>query len=140
MLSVPTKGFRIRAAIALALLYAVCVLAPPAAFAFSQNPHLAHCLTDDHVVVGIHDHGGTNHVHAEGTAHRHHDDGAPHGSSGDDGKGQAANCCGLFFTVAIPGNPAIALEPLSRASVVLPTLGDALSGRGPERINRPPIA
>jgi hypothetical protein len=27
----------------------------------------------------------------------------------------------------------------SLASVVLPALGEALSGRGPERINRPPI-
>jgi len=140
MLSRLTKAFRSKAAMALALLYALCVLAPPAAFAFSNNPDVAHCLTEDHVAVGIHDHGGKDHVHADGTAHRHHHDGGPHKTSGDDGKGQAANCCGLFFTVAIPGNPGLALELLSRASVVLPTLGDALSGRGPDRINRPPIA
>jgi hypothetical protein len=139
MLFVSTKAFRTRAAIAFALLYALCVLAPPAAFAFSHNPHVAHCLIDDHVAVSDH-HGGNTHVHADGTAHRHHDDGAPHKTSGDDGKGQAANCCGLFFTVAIPGNPGFALELISRASVVLPTLGDDLSGRGPDRINRPPIA
>jgi len=38
MLSVPTKSFRVKAAIALAALYALCILAPAAAFAFSDNP------------------------------------------------------------------------------------------------------
>src|SRR5262249_10899507 len=121
-------------------LYALCVLAAPAAFAFSHNPHLAHCLTNDHVAANVYDHGGTVHVHHDGTAHRHHDGGAPHTSSADDGKSQAASRCGLFSLVAIPGEPVLPLGLLSRTSVVVPALCDDLSGRGPERINRPPIA
>jgi hypothetical protein len=147
MLSAVAKTVRIRAAITLAALYALCILAPAAAFAFSDNPAVAHCLTEGH--VGIHDHGGKAHVHADGTAHQHHADGTAHQHhddgtapqpSGDDGKALIATCCGLFSVVAISGEPVPSLEFYSLASVVLPPPGEALSGRGPERINRPPIA
>jgi hypothetical protein len=146
MLSVPTKAFRIRAAIALAVLYALCILAPSAAFALSNNPSVAHCLTEGH--VGAHVHGGTTHIHADGTAHQHHGDGAAHRHhhedgttpSGDDGKGSVANCCGLFSVVAIPGEPGLELGPSSPASVLAPSPRAALSGRGPDRLYRPPIS
>ena len=143
MLSVLTKTFRVKAAIVLAALYTLCILAPSAAFAFSTNPGVAHCLTEGH--VGMHDHGakhehgGKLHVHADGTAHQHHDDGAVPQPSGNDGKAAIATCCGLFSVVAIPGEPVPSFGFESLASVVLPVLGEALSGRGPERINRPPI-
>jgi hypothetical protein len=162
MLSAVAKTVRIRAAITLAALYALCILAPAAAFAFSDNPAVAHCLTEGHVGIhehsGKHDHGGTAHVHADGTthqhhadgtahrhhadgtAHQHHDDGAAPQPSGDDGKAPIATCCGLFSVVAISGEPVPSLGFYSLASVVLPPPGEALSGRGPERINRPPIA
>jgi hypothetical protein len=144
MLSAVAKTVRIRAAIVLAALYALCILAPAAAFVFSNNPTIAHCLTEGHVGVhnqaGQHDHGGKVHVHADGTTHQHHDDGAAPQPSGDDGKSPMATCCGLFSVVAIPGEPVPSLEFYSVASVVLPPPGEALSGRGPERINRPPIA
>jgi hypothetical protein len=144
MLSVLTKTFRVKAATVLAALYALCILAPAAAFAFSDNPAVAHCLTEGHVGVhdhtGKHDHAGNVHVHADGTAHQHHDDGAAPQPSGDDGKSPMATCCGLFSVVAISGEPVPTLGFHSLASVVLPPLGEALSGRGPERINRPPIA
>src|SRR5215468_7660671 len=112
MLSVRTKTFRIKAASVLAVLYALCILAPAAAFAFSDNPAVAHCLTEGH--VGIHDHGGKVHVHADGTphqhhadgtarqnhaegiAHQHHDDAAVPQPSGDDAKSPMATCCSLF--------------------------------------------
>lgn len=143
MLSIPGKAFRIKAAIVLAALYALCILAPSVAFAFSNNPTIAHCLTEDH--VGIHDHGGKVHVHADGTTHPHHDegvthrhhDGAPQPQSSD--KGQAANCCGLFSIVGVTGEPILILGTSSAASKLLPVPPEALSGRGPERINRPPI-
>jgi hypothetical protein len=162
MLSAVAKTVRIRAAITLAALYALCILAPAAAFAFSNNPAVAHCLTEGHVGIhdhsGKHDHGGKAHVHADGTAHQHHadgttlhhhadgtahqhhDDGAAPQAAGDDGKAPIATCCGLFSVVAISGEPVPSLGFYSLASVVLPPPGEALSGRGPERINRPPIA
>jgi hypothetical protein len=144
MLSIPAKAFRSKAAIVLTAVYALCILAPSMAFAFSNNSTIAHCLTEDH--VGIHDHGGKIHVHADGTAHRHHDEGAAHRHhdegavqkhGGDEGK--AANCCGLFSLVAVAGEPSLILGPSSGASKLLPVPPEALSGRGPERINRPPI-
>jgi hypothetical protein len=144
MLSVLTKTSRTRAATVLAALYALCILAPAVAFAFSNNPAVAHCLTEGHVGIhdhsGEHDHGGTVHVQADGAAHQHDDDGPAPQPSGDDGKSPMATCCGLFSVVAIPGEPAPSLGFYSLASVVLPPPGQALSGRGPERINRPPIA
>src|SRR5262252_4487504 len=116
-MSALTKTLRVKAAITLAALYALCILAPAAAFALSDNPAVAHCLTEGH--VGIHEHSGKQdhgqahaHVdgtahqhHADGTAHQHHDDGAAPQPSGDDGKAPIATCCGLFSVVAIPGEP-----------------------------------
>ena len=143
MLSALTRTFRVKAAIVLAALYALCILALAAAFAFSDNPAVAHCLTEGHVGVhehsGKHDHGGQAHVHADGTTHQHHDDGAAPQPPGGDGKAPMATCCGLFSVVAIPGEPVPSLGFYSLASVVLPAPGATLSGRGPERINRPPI-
>src|SRR5215475_8725251 len=88
MLSVFAKTFRVKAALVLAALYTLCILAPAAAFAFSTNPHVAHCLTEGH--VGIHDHGKA-HVHADGTAHHHDHDGAA--PPDDDEKSRVASCC-----------------------------------------------
>jgi hypothetical protein len=142
-MSALTKTLRVKAAIVLAVLYALCVLAPAVAFAFSDDPVVAHCLIEGHVGVhdhgGKHEHGGKLHVHADGTAHQHQDDGAAPQPSRDDGKAAIASCCGLFSVVAIPGEPVPSFGLDSLASVVLPVLGDALSGSGPERINRPPI-
>ena len=137
MLSDLTITFRVKAAIVLAALYTLCILAPSAAFAFSASPGVAHCLTEGH--VGIHDHGGKVHVHADGTAHHlDHDGAAP--PPGDDEKSRVASCCSLFSVVALLGEPGLSLGLYNPASIVLPALADALSGRGPERINRPPIA
>ena len=136
MLSIFAKTFRVKAAIVLAAVYTLCILAPAAAFAFSANPSVAHCLTEGH--VGLHDHGNV-HVHADGTAHHHdHDGAAP--PSGDDEKSRVASCCSLFSVVALADEPGLSLALYSPASIVLPVLADVLSGRGPERINRPPIA
>jgi hypothetical protein len=148
MLSVSTRRFRVKAAIALAALYALCILAPSAAFALSSNPAMAHCLTEDHVAPAVHDHGGnahmhehggTTHVHSDGTMHQHHGDAAPQKHSGD-GKTAVPSCCGLFSVVAIADEPGVVLGSSGHASRLIPALRDALTGRGPDRINRPPIA
>jgi hypothetical protein len=142
-MSALTKTLRVKAAIVLAALYALCILAPAVAFALSDNPAVAHCLTEGHVGVhdhgGKHEHGGKLHVHADGTTHQHHDDGAAPQAPADDSKGPIASCCGLFSVVAIPGEPVPSLGFDSLASVVLPIFGEALTGRAPERMNRPPI-
>jgi hypothetical protein len=149
MLSGLTKGFRVRAAIVIAALYGLCILAPAAPYAYSNKPAVSHCLIENHVGVhnsggmhdhgAAHDHGGTVHVHADGSAHQHHDEGTSPQHTDDD-KARVASCCGLFSVVAIAGEPSPSLRLYSLASVVLPVVGEALSGRGPERINRPPIS
>ena len=148
MLSALTKAFRVKAAVALAALYVLCALAPAAAFAFSPNPAVAHCLIEGH--IGVHDQRGEVHVHANGTTHQHRDDGTAHHQDRHDGaapqhssdgeKAPVATCCGLFSIVAIADTLGSNVELYSTASMVAPVPGEALSGRGPERINRPPIA
>jgi hypothetical protein len=156
MLKVMTRTFRIRAAVLLAAVYALCVLAPAAAFAFATDPALAHCLTEGH--VSVHEHGSTVHVHADGTSHHHqtagdadhhqHDNGAGHqpdgtaapAHQGDGDKVPVASCCGLFSVVAIADEFSPRLEFLFHTFLIVPVATDALSGRGPERISRPPIS
>jgi hypothetical protein len=155
MLSMLAKGVRVKAAAVLAALYALCILAPSAAFAFSNNPSVAHCLIEGHSAsavhdhgtaaaqdhgTAVHDHGGKVHVHADGTTHQHHDDGQVPKSPSGGGKADVATCCGLFSVVAIAGEPDLILGSSGHASVLRPPLREALSGRGPERINRPPIS
>jgi len=147
MLSLPSKAFRVNAAIALVALYAFCILAPATALALSGNPTLAHCLTEGH--VGVHVHGDNTHVHAggvahqhhdHGTVHQHHDDGASQKSSGDDGKGSVASCCGLFSVIAISSDPGLQLGASTHLSAFVPAARESLTGRGPDRLYRPPIS
>jgi len=144
MLSGLTRRFRIRAAVALMAVYAACVLAPVAALAFVDGPTAVHCLTELHGMARGHDHGGATHVHADGTMHRHdathhHDDsGGP--SDHADGKSHPPTCCGLFCMTALAGETAVALSTPVHFTFTTPPLDDHLTGRGPDRINRPPIA
>ena len=69
MLTQLRKGLRSRVAGVLVVLYALCLLAPAAAFAFGDVTKAAHCLTDD-------SHGlGTSHAKEhgqhDGVAHQH---------------------------------------------------------------------
>jgi hypothetical protein len=152
MLSLPTKVFRIKAAVALAVLYAFCLLAPTLAFAFSNDAAVPFCLTENHVsphhdAAAMHLHGDGG--HGDGGGHHHmegvqadglsHDQSPPHDHSGHP-NGGPADCCGLFPMAGLSGEPRIAFGPSNLASVLLPPLTDALHGRGPDRINRPPIA
>ncbi len=140
-----TKRLRFRAAIASAALYAVCVLAPPVGLAFANGAAAAHCLTDDHHAAAhkhatgdAHPHAGA-HVHGDGTIHKHADDGTPIPGGEDDAANHPGACCGLFCFAAMTGDlPHIVAQPVHFSSV-LPALDDHLAGRGPDRINRPPI-
>jgi len=141
-----SKGMRSRAALAVAAFYAFCVLAPSAAIALGSS---GHCLTDDGPAAHVHKAKAdvTAHTHADGTVHHHggpptahdHDESAPHKHSKTGGKDESSNCCGLFCISAIgtPSSPSL-LAPLSFAAD-LPALADALMGRDPGRLHRPPI-
>jgi hypothetical protein len=139
MLTWLTKRLRVRTAVIAAVVYGLCVVAPPLALAFTDGAVAAHCLTEQHGIAGSHNHDGSIHVHADGTTHRHHDSGAAHEHSDGDGKSPAGNCCGLFCMNALAA-AAVMLTTPAHFIFAAPTIDDHLVGRGPDRINRPPIA
>src|SRR5260221_5097279 len=108
-MSALTKTLRVKAAIVLAALYALCILAPAVAFALSDNPAVAHSLTEAHGGVhdhgGKHEHGGKLHVHADSTTHQQHDGAPAPATPSDSGKGPIASCYGLISVISIPTEP-----------------------------------
>lgn len=147
MLTRLNKGLRFRSAIALAALYAFCILLPQAALAYSKNP--AHCLTDTspaHVHQASAD-AKPAHVHSDGSVHSHgakasaaHDDAAAPGEAKHDGDGKrAGQCCGLFCISAMPHHLSAAVSGPLTFTHAAPALQDALVGCDPTRITRPPI-
>jgi hypothetical protein len=156
-----TKSFRVKAAMAMAALYAFCILLPATAFALADGRLASPCLIDDLAALSAHDHAATDHGatahhhggashdhaghdHAATMAHHHHGDEAnaasvPQGDP-DHSKGRPGECCGLFPMVALAGGlrPALAPPRLTSSAISAPT--EALTGRGPDRIIRPPIA
>jgi hypothetical protein len=149
-----TRSFRVKAAMAVAALYAFCILLPATAFAVADGRMAPPCLIDDLAVLSEHDHGGVDHGamarqhgdshdHAAATAHHHHGDeantaSAPQGDP-DHGKSRPGECCGLFPMVALAGGLRAPLAPPRLTSSEIPAPSDALAGRGPDRIIRPPI-
>jgi len=119
-----TSQWRWRVASLLVVLYALCLVSPTAVLAFSQASVPAHCFTGDEYGIG------TVHVHEDGLSHHH--------SGTDVDHGQPGKCCGLFSVSAIA--PAIDFvvrqhpPVLQRPSLV----AQSLSGRGADRIDRPP--
>ena len=139
-----TRRLRLRGAMALAALYAVCAVAPTVAMAFAGGAAAAHCLTDDdhHGVARVHEHEhiqGEVHAHGDGAAPAHADAAAP-ASDGDRQQDPGGSCCGLFCFSAMTGDADAFVEGPVHASRVLPVLDASLDGRGPDRINRPPIS
>ena len=137
MLSWLAKRFRFRAALALAALYAFCVLAPHAAFAFADAAAAAHCLNEGRGHVHQHD-AVVAHVHADGATHEHGS--APDDAPNSDRKSPFTNCCGLFCITGLANAmpPLLAAPRLARQ--VEPGADQGLRSRGPDRIIRPPIA
>ncbi len=117
-------GLGFRVAMTLAVLGALCLVAPPAVLAFGHGDKALHCLSNaDRMEHGMHG----------GAAQDHHGD---HGSLPD----KAPGCCGLYCLSALTLNAAPALEahevalPLALPALALP------AGRVPDRLDRPPIS
>jgi hypothetical protein len=125
MLGLLTRKWRWRSARLLVVLYALCLVSPTAVLAFSADPAPAHCLTEDH-------HGiAAGHTHDDGSTHRHSD-------TGDDDRSPPGKCCGLFCLSAL--TPAIDFIANRHPPVthLAPFFAANLSGRGSDRIDRPP--
>jgi hypothetical protein len=141
MLTLLTRRLRFRAALALAALYALCVLVPHAALALGGA--LGHCLTDVSP-AHVHQPAATTHVHADGTVHTHAKH-AEHEPAGDTAKHEhgdhkpTANCCGVFCLSAMAQDVPMKLGPDHVGATLVADIPETLSGRAPGRINRPPI-
>jgi hypothetical protein len=140
MLTKLTEGLRVRAAIILAVAYALCVMFPPIAFAFADGALAAHCLAVDHHGA-THTHGNghaTTHVHGDGTVHTHAGDAGSINSDDGQPSKHMGSCCGLFCFVAVTTEFHVVGGSLVVASAAHPACDENLAGREPGRIDRPP--
>jgi hypothetical protein len=124
MLQKLRTGLGFRAAMMIAVLAALCFVAPPAVLAFGHGSNTAHCLANADAV----DHG----MQDGGTQDHHGDHGKLPGT-------HAPGCCGLYCMSALPPASGPMVEgSLVRLALSLPA-EIALYGRVPSRLDRPPI-
>lgn len=127
-----------------AALYAVCVVAPPVALAFTNGAVAAHCLTDDHL-AGIHvdtvaaKHDHATHQHADDATAEHSDTSGPPSDTEKQAK-HPGSCCGLFCFAAVTNESFPMIGRLVVASQIVPIADEGITGRGPDRLIRPPIS
>jgi hypothetical protein len=122
MLQKLRTGLGFRAAMMIAVLAALCLVAPPAVMAFGHGSNTVHCLANadavNHEMHGAQDHRG-DHRKSPGT--------------------HAPGCCGLYCMSALPLTPA----PMIEGRVIRPALSMpaeiAFTSRWPGRVDRPPI-
>ena len=116
----------------MAAFYAVCLLAPVAAFAFGNGE--AHCLTQDN-------HGLSSvHVHDDGSVHRHAAEPPADVPDGTDNPKASGKCCGVVCLTAMAPAAQDSLTPVPHPPLVFPVAQDALVGGIPTRLYRPPAA
>jgi hypothetical protein len=127
MLALLTSKWRLRAGAILVALYALCLVAPVAAFAFSDGSMLAHCLGDEPHSMAM----AKDHSHHDGVGHQP-------AKSGHDDRGYPDKCCGLFCVTAIaPPMDVFNVQQVRFMHLAsLPT--ESLTGLGFDRIDRPP--
>ena len=141
MLSWFIKRLRLRAALILTAVYALSVVAPPVALAFADDAVAAHCLFEDS--------GSTPHAHRQSavvTALPHVDtvnETHSHDVSGPKKIGDEApvvGCCGFFNAPAVFRSQDVFFADQPLQLPALRALDGNLTGRGPDRLHRPPIA
>jgi hypothetical protein len=122
------------------------------------------CLMEEIAAVSVHDHDAMHdqNASADETSHHHHDAGSQHHHAvavehagahhhamatgatpppdHDHGKNRPGECCGLFPLMAFADGFPSVIAPSRLTSTVIPVMIDAMVGRGPDRIIRPPIA
>jgi len=128
MLTRLPKRARIRVALVVAAVYAVCVVSPALAIASTDGTGASHCFTDDHHGVSV------EHVH--GDAHSH-DKGAVN-KSNDHEKRKSEDCCGLFCITAGAVPLGVELAEPNHGTPITVVFDNAPGGRPGDRIDRPP--
>lgn len=135
-----TNQWRRRTAALMAALFALCLVAPVAAFAFGDSTAAAHCLTTADAPKATSESGGHQHgdISQAATTHEAMDHGAPAPSGGDD-HALPGKCCGLYCVSALaPPAFGVADVQLVAASEVAMASATSLWGRSSSRIDRPP--
>jgi hypothetical protein len=125
MLGFLTKKWRWRAASLLAVLYALCLVAPTAVLALSAQAAPAHCLTEN-TLSSVFDHA----YHGDSNQNRSNSD--------HDGLSRTTKCCGLFLVNGVaPTIDVVAVRPpfVSQITALITT---NLSAQDSDRIDRPP--
>jgi hypothetical protein len=123
-------------------LYAVCVVAPPAALALSSGALSANCLSKDSQfgMMQDHHHGDTN-----VSAHNHSTSADELGPA-DDKNDKTGNhsrtkiCCGISCMSAIPANEELTVSGEAIAVKLNPSVQQFIVGFRTDFLNRPPIA
>lgn len=126
-----SRGFRLRAASVLVVLYALCVLTPAAALALGDAAKAAHCLTDENHGLGPSHANSKPHVHDDGNASQHSHD-------GDEQQSTSGQCCGLFCLSALAPSTDLPLAQPELPALVPSLNANGLLGHGPDRLDRPP--
>lgn len=125
MLAWLTGKWRLRAGTILCALYAFCVLAPAAALALSGGSLPAHCLSESDLHIA--------------SSHAQHDPADQHTSDrGENEHDHAGKCCGLFGVTAIAPDLNFTIMRTQPVSHLASLASASLSGRGADRIDRPP--
>ena len=160
-----TRARRLKAGRLLALVYALCMLAPTLSFALPGSQALSPCLADTSHVPGMmhlqadvaathlhgdgdaHDHG----MHVQASAHAHagpsHDaaahqaaDAVPDSTPSKAPHGSGAQCCGLICLTALPAPLIeIVMPSVPKSSQEVDRFTE-VADHGPSRLYRPPIA
>jgi hypothetical protein len=159
-----TRSRRLRAGRLLALVYALCLLAPTLSFALPGSQAVSPCLTDANHVPGmmhLHADAPTAHLHGDGNTHDHgmhvqaiahshaspsHDAvvleaaAVPDATPSKGSHASGAQCCGLMCLTALPATLVEIVTPS------VPTSSQEIDGytevadNGPSCLYRPPIA
>jgi hypothetical protein len=134
------KSARLIAGRLIALVYLFCVLAPGLALALGTGP--APCFGDEFPVVRA----VVTHQHAEGMLHDHrgmHSDqnadaaGLP-AKHKHDGKNSPGPCCAMLCVTALPADLPSIVKPSLPISICAPEAYQAVRGRAPPVLYRPP--
>lgn len=165
MLRILTRRLRGQLGRALALVYLLCVIAPPISLAFTDGAIAAHCLSEDHhALAAVHVHvDAMSHAHGmppDSAMHEHamHDHamlghgGHDHGTAATEQKPAdpsdtpkpdqkiVGGCCGLFCITTATADVSLPIGIAPRGRILQPSLEPGTVGRDPDRIDRPPIA
>jgi hypothetical protein len=130
MLTRLPKRARIRVALVLAAVYALCVVSPALAIAFTDGTVAAHCFTDEHREMSA------QHIH--GDAHSHHHDKGSMDTSNKHEKQKSEDCCGLFCITVGAVPLSVELAQPDHGNAVTVVFDDAPGGLPGDRIDRPP--